>query len=89
MYTRDGDRIVIIASKAGAPTHPAWYHNLKAHPTPTIELGVERFQARGLSLPVAPSADACSTPRPKRMPAFVGYQKNTTRQIPVIVLERV
>jgi deazaflavin-dependent oxidoreductase (nitroreductase family) len=45
-YSRDGDRLVIIASKGGAPTHPAWYHNLRAHPEVTVELGAETFRAR-------------------------------------------
>src|SRR5689334_16612785 len=49
-YTRDGDRIVIIASKGGAPTHPDWYHNLAANPEATVELGAERFPVRA-SLP--------------------------------------
>jgi len=78
VYTRDGDRIVIIASKAGAPTHPSWYHNLKAHPTPTIELGKEKFQAKAV-IPLAPSATACSTPRPKRCPPL-----SATRRTPPV-----
>src|SRR5204863_5543381 len=44
-YTRDGDRYVIAASKSGAPTNPAWYHNLIANPTVTVETGGETFQA--------------------------------------------
>src|SRR5690242_2265758 len=46
VHTMDGDRLVVIASKAGAPNHPAWYHNLVANPTVTVEKGTERFQAR-------------------------------------------
>ncbi len=88
VYTRDADRIVIIASKAGAPTNPAWFHNLKAHPTPTIELGVERFQARAV-ITADPERKRLFDAQAKAMLAFVGYQKNTTRQIPVIVLERI
>ena len=45
-YSTDGDRIIVIASKAAAPTHPDWYHNLVAHPEATIELGTERFAVR-------------------------------------------
>ena len=41
MYRRDGDRYVVFASKAGAPTSPDWYHNLKAHPNTTIEVGTD------------------------------------------------
>ena len=87
VYTRDGDRIVIIASKAGAPKHPAWYHNLKAHPTPTIELGRDRFQARAV-ITTGAERERLFNAQAKVMPAFIEYQKNTTRQIPVIVLER-
>ena len=42
--TTDGDRLVIIASKGGAPTNPDWYHNLLAHPLVTVEVGTEQFQ---------------------------------------------
>jgi len=88
VYTKDGDRIVIIASKAGAPKHPAWYHNLKAHATPTIELGIERFQAKAV-ITTGPERERLFNAQAEMMPAFVGYQKNTTRQIPVILLERI
>lgn len=46
VYTRDGDRYVIIASKAGAPNNPSWYHNLAAHPEVTLEIGNEKFKAK-------------------------------------------
>jgi len=87
VYTKDGDRIVIIASKAGAPKHPSWSHTLKAHPTPTIELGKEKFQARAV-ISTGAERERLFNAQAKAMPVFVGYQKNTTRQIPVIVLER-
>jgi deazaflavin-dependent oxidoreductase (nitroreductase family) len=45
-YTRDGDRYVIAASKSGAPTNPAWFHNLRANPEVTVEAGGETFTAR-------------------------------------------
>src|SRR5450759_59765 len=43
VYSRDGEHYVIVASKAGSPTHPAWYHNLLAHPAVTAEVGGETF----------------------------------------------
>lgn len=46
VYSRDGDRLVVIASKGGAPAHPHWFHNLRANPVVTVELGGERFKAR-------------------------------------------
>jgi deazaflavin-dependent oxidoreductase (nitroreductase family) len=88
VYTKDGDRIVIIASKGGAPKHPSWYHNLLAQPTPTIELGTERFQARAV-ITTDPERERLFNAQAKAMPAFAGYQKNTTRQIPVVVLQRI
>jgi deazaflavin-dependent oxidoreductase (nitroreductase family) len=88
VYTKDGDRMVIIASKGGAPKHPSWYHNLLAHPTPTIEMGIERFQAKAV-ITTGPERERLFNAQAKEMPAFAGYQKNTTRQIPVVVLERI
>src|SRR5438093_10722715 len=46
VYSRDGDRFVIIASKGGAPSHPGWYHNLRAHPEVTIEVCKEKIRVR-------------------------------------------
>src|SRR5271163_3704219 len=45
-YSRDGDRIVIIASYGGAPRNPPWYYNLVANPLVTVEIGTEKFRAR-------------------------------------------
>ena len=87
VYTKDGNRIVIIASKGGFPTNPAWFHNLKAHPTVTLELGKEKFQAKA-TITKDPERQRLFDAQAKVMPKFNEYQKNTTRQIPVIVLER-
>ena len=87
VYTKDGDRIVIIASKGGYPTNPAWFHNLKAHPTVTLELGKEKFQAKA-TITKDPERQRLFDAQAKVMPNFNEYQKATTRQIPVIVLER-
>ena len=87
VYTKDVDRIVIIASKGGFPTNPAWFHNLKAHPTTTIELGKEKFQAKA-TITKDPERQRLFDAQAKLMPVFNEYQKNTQRQIPVIVLER-
>lgn len=87
VYTTDGERIVVIASFAGAPHHPAWYHNLVAHPEVTLEIGSKRFRAR---------AEVTSGEERRRlfdrqagqMPIFHDYQKKTSRQIPVVVFKR-
>ncbi len=88
VYTKDGNRIVIIASKGGFPKHPAWFHNLKAHPMTTLEVGKEKFQAKA-TITTNPERQRLFDAQAKLMPAFNEYQKATTRQIPVIVLERV
>ncbi|MBF6591301.1 MAG: nitroreductase family deazaflavin-dependent oxidoreductase [Ktedonobacterales bacterium] len=87
-YTTDGDRLVIIASKGGAPTNPDWYHNLVANPLVTVELGSERFQARAV-VPAGQERERLFNQMAERMPFFAAYQRKVTRQIPVVVLERV
>lgn len=83
-YGRSGDRYVVIASNNGAPSHPAWYLNLLANPTATVEVGPEKFEAHA------------STARPeerdelaKAVPYLESQQKLTERQIPLVILERV
>jgi len=88
VYTRDGDRFVIIASKGGAPTNPDWYHNLVAHPTATVELGTQRFQVRAI-VTAGAERQRLFDRQAAEMPNFADYQKKTTRQIPVIALERI
>lgn len=87
VYTTDGDRLVIIASKGGADTHPDWYHNLVAHPEATVELGREQFRARARVAEGEERARLYDR-QAAQMPAFADYQQKTTRQIPVLVLER-
>jgi deazaflavin-dependent oxidoreductase (nitroreductase family) len=87
-YTTDGDRIVLIASFAGAPKNPAWFNNLVANPVVTIELGSERFQARA-SVVTGAERQRLFDNQVKVLPVFADYQKKTTRQIPVVLLERI
>jgi deazaflavin-dependent oxidoreductase (nitroreductase family) len=86
-YTRDGENYVVIASKGGAPTHPAWYHNLLATPTVTVEVLGERFEARA-RVAEGEEHDRLYANQARLMPAFADYQRRTARKIPVIVLER-
>ena len=67
-YLDDGDRYVIFGSKAGAPTHPAWYHNLLAHPETTIEVGTDTIavtahEATGRRARSAVRGSGASAPR--------------------------
>jgi len=86
-YSKDGNNIVIIASKAGAPTNPDWYYNILAHPEVTVEVGTERFQARAV-VPERQERDRIFNQVVTQMPGFAEYQRNTSRIIPVVVLER-
>jgi deazaflavin-dependent oxidoreductase (nitroreductase family) len=84
-YNRDGDRYVVFASKAGAPTNPDWYHNLKAHREVTIEVGTETINV------LATEAEGEERERlfgaqAERFPQFADYQNKTDRLIPVIIL---
>jgi deazaflavin-dependent oxidoreductase (nitroreductase family) len=88
VYTRDGDRYVIIASYAGAPKHPAWYHNLVANPEVTVEVGTESFTARA-STAEGEERRSLYDAQAALMPNFTEYQEKTTREIPVVVLERI
>ena len=87
VYTRDGDRYVIVASKGGAPTHPAWYLNLVAHPIVTVEVGRETFLARAVMTEGA-ERDRLFAAHAAEFSYFTGYQKKTSRVIPVVLLER-
>ena len=87
VHSTDGDRLVIIASKGGAPTNPDWYHNLVANPEVTIELGAEEFRARA-STAEEPERARLFEQQAAQMPFFAEYQRQVARQIPVVVLER-
>jgi deazaflavin-dependent oxidoreductase (nitroreductase family) len=86
--TRDGDRVVVIASKGGAPSHPAWYHNLVAHPEVTLELPDETYTARA-TVASGSERERLWRVQADLMPNFDEYQAKTTREIPVVILERV
>ena len=86
-YLPEGQRLVIFATKGGAPTSPDWYHNLVAHPTVTVEAGSETYQARAV-VATGEERDQLYARQAALYPMFAEYQKRTTRKIPVIILER-
>lgn len=88
MYLPDGNRMLIFASKGGAPTNPDWYHNLLAHPETTVEVGTETFKVKATVI-TGEERDWLFAEQAKRYPQFAGYQEKTTRKIPVVALERV
>jgi len=87
MYVPDGERVLVIASNAGAPTHPDWYRNLVAHPEVTVEFGSETFDGTAV---VAEGSERQRlwTRIVELYPFFADHQAKITRQIPVVVLER-
>ena len=87
-YIADGDRLVIIASKGGAPTNPDWYYNIVANPLFTVEVGTEKFQVRA-TVSAEPERTRLYNQMIEMMPSFAEYQRKTKRVIPVIILRRV
>jgi deazaflavin-dependent oxidoreductase (nitroreductase family) len=87
VYTRDGDRLVIAASKGGAPTNPDWFHNVSVNPDVTVELPGEKFPARA-TVPDRVERDRLYAAHAEAMPGFAEYEAKTDRVIPIVVLER-
>jgi deazaflavin-dependent oxidoreductase (nitroreductase family) len=89
VYTRDGDRFVVTASKGGADSSPDWYYNLRAHPTASIEVGTEQFPVRATIVTEEPERSRLYAKMVAHRPGFAEYEQKTTRKIPAIVLERI
>ncbi len=87
MYRPVGDSIVIFASKGGAPTNPDWYYNLRAHPETTVEVGTETIPVVARVADDAERAPIWEAHKHDN-PTFADYEKRTSRQIPVVILER-
>ena len=87
IYGQDGDRYLVVASRGGAPRHPGWYRNLAKHPDVEVQVLADRFPAwaRTAGPEEKPALWAIMT---KIWPAYDEYQTRTTREIPVVVLER-
>lgn len=86
VYRRDGDRYVVFASKAGAPTHPAWYHNLMAHPEAEVEVGTETIGVLA-SDAQGEERDRIFAENAERYPNFAEYAESAgERVIPVVLL---
>ena len=86
VYVDDHPDIVLVASKGGNPRNPAWYHNLRAHPDTTVQVGSER---RPVHARVA-GPDERGRLWPKALATYSGYegyQRRTSREIPLVILE--
>ncbi len=87
-YSRDGDRLVVIASYGGSERNPPWYFNLIANPMVTVEVGAETFQASAVEVHQA-ERDRLFDAQSELMPFFRDYQDKTRRRIPVLTLTRI
>jgi deazaflavin-dependent oxidoreductase (nitroreductase family) len=91
MYHRDGERYIVVASKGGAPDNPDWYNNLKANPVARVEvgteMGTESFEVRA-SEAEGEERDRLYAERVAIAPGFGEYERQTSRKIPVMILER-
>jgi deazaflavin-dependent oxidoreductase (nitroreductase family) len=83
-----GGKTVVVASAMGAPTNPAWYHNIRRNPLVTIETGTETYKAIAV-IPPGEERDALFARVVGEAPGFADHQAKTTREIPVVVLHRV
>ena len=92
VYGREGNDLVVVASKGGAPMHPTWFGNIKANPEVEVEVanagGTERFKARASAVESRVERDRLYKEMTKIWPAFADYQARTERLIPVVVLKR-
>lgn len=87
MYLPDGDRLIVFASKGGAPTNPDWYHNLVAHPRATVEVRDESFDVDAVAI-AGGERNRIYARQAELYPGFADYQAKTARTIPVIALKR-
>lgn len=87
MYLKDGTRYLVFASKGGAPTHPDWFHNLKAHPDVEIEIGDDKIRVHAEEIK-GPERDRLYGRQSQLYPQFAGYQQKTKRTIPVVAFTK-
>jgi deazaflavin-dependent oxidoreductase (nitroreductase family) len=88
MYQAVPDGYAVFASKGGAPTNPSWYHNLIAHPDAKAEIGTESVALRA-RVAEGEERERIWAAQKAAVPGFADYERKTTRQIPVIILETV
>lgn len=87
MYLPEGDRIIVFASNEGKDNHPSWYHNLRANPSATVELGTDTFAVTATEITGA-EHDRLYGIQAARYPGFATYRERTQRVIPVVELIR-
>jgi deazaflavin-dependent oxidoreductase (nitroreductase family) len=87
VYQSIGDDFAVFGSKGGAPGHPDWYRNLVAHPEVTVEVGTDSIPVRARTIE-GTDRERIWTKQKDRFPGFAEYERTTSREIPVVVLER-
>jgi deazaflavin-dependent oxidoreductase (nitroreductase family) len=87
IYGRDGERFIVVASKGGAPTHPAWYRNLAAEPRCRVQVRADCFDVAA-RVAHGEERERLWTLMARVWPSYDQYAARTQRQIPVVVLER-
>jgi deazaflavin-dependent oxidoreductase (nitroreductase family) len=87
-HSTDGDRLVVVGAKGGFPSHPDWYHNLRAHPEATVELGPETFRCLA-TITTGTERDRLYARHVELFPVYRDYEKLTSRTFPVVLLERI
>lgn len=87
LYVRDGDGYAVIASKGGAPRHPAWFHNLMAQPDVEIQVGRARIPVRARLAEGEERSRLWARADEVNQGQYDVYQSRTQRLIPVVVLE--
>ena len=87
-YSTDGDRLIVVAAAVGSPKHPAWYHNLLAHPTLIVELNGEQYRMNAV-IAEGLEREQLFNQHAKLVPVILEYQEIATRQLPVVILEPV
>ena len=87
VYLPEGDRVIVFASKGGAPDDPDWYKNLVANPDVTVEVGDEKYAAQAVVI-TGPERDELFERQMSAAEQFRTYQTNTDRVIPVVELVR-
>lgn len=85
-YGEDGNKIIIVASKGGAPDHPGWYKNLAANPEVEVQVGTRKFKARAHTV-TGPDRERLWQKALQFWPPYADYAKKTDREIPVVLLE--
>ena len=87
IYGRDAGRYLVVASRGGAPQHPDWYENLVAQPAVEVQVMADRFKARARPATAAEKPALWKT-MTAIWPAYDEYQARTTREIPLVIIER-